>query len=251
MSNIGVLIEVEGAQVKASGFGVLTAAKENGDDVFAITFESDVKAYQASLSKYGVTKVIELSAEGVDVKSSPDIQASALAEAVDQFQLECVLSVSSIISCDILARLAALKKTPLALDCVAIDLQAKTVKKSQFSGKTFGTFQFSSELMICAIRTNIIEAKESPTECEVVTFQAPIKDQAKTKVIEVKKSATSGVDIAEAEIVITGGRPIGSAENYKILQDCLKIFAILLLMLLDKIPLSHQHIFLHISLFLV
>ncbi|MBT4286602.1 MAG: electron transfer flavoprotein subunit alpha/FixB family protein [Deltaproteobacteria bacterium] len=224
MSNIGVLIEVEGAQVKASSFGVLTAAKENGDDVFAITFESDVKAYQASLSKYGVTKVIELSAEGVDVKSSPDIQASALAEAVDQFQLECVLSVSSIISCDILARLAALKKTPLALDCVAIDLQAKTVKKSQFSGKTFGTFQFSSELMICAIRTNIIEAKESPTECEVVTFQAPIKDQAKTKVIEVKKSATSGVDIAEAEIVITGGRPIGSAENYKILQDCADTF---------------------------
>ena len=68
MSNIGVLIEVEGAQVKASSFGVLTAAKENGDDVFAITFERDVKAYQASLSKYGVTKVIELSAEGVDVK---------------------------------------------------------------------------------------------------------------------------------------------------------------------------------------
>jgi len=224
MSNIGVLIEIEGDQVKPSSFGVLTAAKANGDDVFAITFESDAKVYQDSLSKYGVTKVIELSADGVDVKSSPDTQASALAETVDQFQLGCVLSVSSILSCDLLARLATIKKTPLALDCIAVDLQTKTVKKSQFSGKTFGTFQFSSDLMICAIRTNIIEPIESQTECEVVAFQAAIKDQAKTKIIEVKKMATSGVDISEAEIVITGGRPIGSVENYQILQDCADTF---------------------------
>lgn len=224
MSNIGVLIEVEGSQVKPSSFGVLTAGKENGNDVFAITFESDAKAYQETLSKYGVNKIIELSADGADVKSSPDLQASALAETIDQFQLDGILSVSSIISCDILARLAALKKTPLALDCVAVDLQAKTVKKSQFSGKTFGTFQFATDLMICAIRTNIIEPKESQTEPEVVAFQASIKDQPKTKVIEVKKSASSGVDIAEAEIVITGGRPIGSTENYKILQDCADTF---------------------------
>jgi electron transfer flavoprotein alpha subunit len=220
MSNTGVLIETEGTQVKSSSFGVLTAAKENGGDVFAITFDNNASAYQDSLAKYGVTKIIELSAEGSDIKSSPDIQANALAEAIDHFQFDSVLSVSSIICCDILARLAALKKTPLALDCIEVNLQEKTVKKSQFSGKTFGTFQFTSDLMICAIRTNIIEPKEAQTECEIISFQAPIKNQSKINVIEVKKGATSGVDISEAEIVITGGRPIGSTENYKILQDC-------------------------------
>ncbi len=223
-NNIGVLIETEGDQVKSSNFGILTAAKKSGNDVFAITFDSDAASHLDSLSKYGVSKVIALSIEGADINSSPDIQANALIETVEHFQIGCVLAVSSIISCDLLARFAAKKKLPLALDCIEVDIEGKKIKKSQFSGKTFGTFQFTSDLMICAIRPNIIEAKESQVDCELIAHQVPNSNESKTKVIEVKKGDDSGVDIAEASIVITGGRPIGSAENYKILQECAEVF---------------------------
>jgi electron transfer flavoprotein alpha subunit len=70
------------------------------------------------------------------------------------------------------------------------------------------------------LRPNAIEAQTAPCQAEVLSYQAAVQDPEKLVIKEVKQSQSRAVDLTEANIIITGGRPIASSENYKILQEC-------------------------------
>jgi electron transfer flavoprotein alpha subunit len=221
MANIGILIESGDDGVKEANFGVITAARGDGSHhICAFILDGSAEAAKSQVQQYGVQKVVELSAAGGEPAAGPDLQASALAAAVEHFEIAALLGLSSSGGRDTLARLAALMDAPLVQDCVGIDLAAKTVTKSHFSGKTLATIKFNANPFICGLRPNAIEAQAAPCEAEVVGFQAPVQDPAKLVIKEVKQSQSTAVDLTEANVIITGGRPIAAAENYKILREC-------------------------------
>jgi electron transfer flavoprotein alpha subunit len=53
---------------------------------------------------------------------------------------------------------------------------------------------------------------------EVGSFQAPLEDPGLVEILDVQQAAGGKVDLTEAAIIVTGGRPIASAENFKILD---------------------------------
>jgi electron transfer flavoprotein alpha subunit len=221
MSNIGVLIELGDDGVKDANFGVLTAASgDGGNVVHAFVCGASADSILGVLQEYGVQKVVELSADGGDPGSNPELLAAALADAISHFEIEALLGLSSALGRDILARVAALADSPLLQDCVGIDLTSKTVTKSHFSGKTVATIKVNSNPMMCSLRPNTIEAQSAPCAAEAISYQASVQPSGKLVVKEVKQSQSKSVDLTEAAIIITGGRPIASRDNYKILQDC-------------------------------
>ena len=220
MSNIGVLIETGDDGIKEANFGVITAARGDGSHViYAFVTGVSADSCKDILQKYGVHNVVELAAEGGELASSPDLKAEALSDAIDHFGLAALLGLSSAGGRDILARLAALKDVPLVQDCIGIDLAAKSVTKSHFSGKTLATIKFNSNPYICGLRPNAIEVQGAPCDAEVISYQAAVQDPGKIVIKEVKQSRSKELDLTEANIIITGGRPIGSGENYKILRE--------------------------------
>ena len=224
MATIGVLIETEDGSIKDTNFGVLTAARGQGENtIVALMLDSSAEAAQDVLGKYGVAKVIQVSVDGADLTTSPDLKARALAAAVENFSLDALLGLASAQGRDVFARLAAFMDLPLASDCLAVDLGAGTVKKSHFSGKTFATVKMNGAVMLCAIRPNAIEAVEAPASAVVESFAAAVADPGLVKVVEVKKEAADKVDLTEAAVIVTGGRPIASADNYKILDECARL----------------------------
>ena len=66
----------------------------------------------------------------------------------------------------------------------------------------------------------MIEAVENPVSSEVIPFTAEAGSDDGFKILEFKKGGTGVVDLTEAEIIITGGRPMDSADNFKILYTC-------------------------------
>jgi electron transfer flavoprotein alpha subunit len=224
MSNIGVLIETGDDGVKEANFGVITAARGDGSNaIYAFVSGTSAESCKSILQEYGVQKVVELTAgppEADDLTSSPDLRAGALADAINHFDITSLLGLSSAGGRDVLARLAALMDAPLVQDCIGIDLAAKTVTKSHFSGKTLATIKFNSNPYICGLRPNAIEAQAAPCEAEVISYQAPVQDSGKLVIKEVQQSQSRAVDLTEANIIITGGRPIASEDNYKILREC-------------------------------
>ena len=224
MSNIGVWIETSEDGVKEANFGVLTAARRRGGaEIYAFLLNAGAGECKDALQAYGAQQIVEITATAGDPALDPEFQAAALAEAIKHFGIEALMGLSSAKGRDLLARTAALMDVPLIQDCIGIDPAARTVVKSHFSGKTLATVRFNSIPYICGLRPNAIEPQTAACEAKVVNFAASVRTSGKLVVKEVKQSPSKAVDLTEANIIITGGRPIGSAENFKVLRDCADI----------------------------
>lgn len=224
MATIGILIETEDGTVKGANFGVLTAARGAGDNTLvALMPDGSAESAKEALGQYGANKVVQLSVDGGDPAASPDLMARALAAAIERYSLDALLGLASARGRDMLARLAAFMDLPLASDCISVDLAEKTAVKSHFSGKTFATIKMSAAVMLCTIRPNAIEAQKAPADAAAEQYSAAVDDPGWVKVVQVKKEDAGHVDLTEAAVVVTGGRPIASADNYKILEECARL----------------------------
>jgi electron transfer flavoprotein alpha subunit len=221
MANIGIWIETEDGKVKETNFGVITAARGGGDNtLIALLLDGSAEAAREALAPYGVHRIVPLAAEGPAPDQSPDTRARMLAAAVDKLGLNALLGLATATGRDLFARMAAALKLPLASDCVAVDLSARSVRKSHFSGKTVATIRMKAPVMLCALRPNAVEAQLSPAAPEITPLSVAVPGPGRVRVLEVKQASGGKIDLAEANIIVTGGRPIGSAENFKILEAC-------------------------------
>ncbi len=218
MAKTGVLIETENGGVKDTSLGVLTAAA--GQEIYALVLDADAAGLKDKLAEYGAAVVVGVKASGGDMGANPDLAALALGASVKEYGLEAVLGTASAVGKDLFARLAAILDKPLASDCVAVNIADKTAKKSHFSGKTFATFKANSDVMLCTVRPNAIEPVAAQGAGEVVEFTADAADPGLVKIVEVKQGDTDKLDLTEAPVIITGGRAIDAAENFKMLEDC-------------------------------
>jgi electron transfer flavoprotein alpha subunit len=158
--------------------------------------------------------------DGGDLSASPDLKARALAAAIEKYGLEALLGLASAQGRDIFARLAASMDLPLASDCMAVDVAGAMVTKSHFSGKTVAKIKLEGDVFICGIRPNSIEPTAAAGEAATEVFTASAGDSGRLKVVETKGAASGEVELTEASVIVTGGRPIASAENFGILRAC-------------------------------
>ncbi len=218
MTRTGILIETENGAVKDTTLGVLTAAA--GQDIYALVLGESPAALQARLAEYGVGTIVGIEVAAGDLGASPDLAATAVAAALKAYDLGALLGTASAAGKDIFARLAALLNEPLVADCVAVDIGRQQVRKSHFSGKTFATLKVNGSVLLCTLRPNAVEPVKSTGDAKIETFTADGADPGLVRVIETKRGAAGKLDLTEAPVVITGGRAIKAAENYKMLDEC-------------------------------
>ncbi len=221
MSLIGVLIEASDNEIKQSNFGVITAACSGDNaEVCALLFEKSDDGTKEILEKYGIRKIIQISTEQAALNTSPDFKADALVAAMKSFEITTLFGLSSPIGKDLLSRTATRLGVPSVLDCIGADSTKRTVVKSHFSGKTIATLQLEGDYFICGLRPNSVEAQEKPGSAEIISFTTELSGRPGVRVREIKKATSDTVDLIEAEIIISGGRAIGAAENFSILNEC-------------------------------
>lgn len=218
MAKIGVLIETENNTVKEPNMGVITAARANGDnEVIALAPEGTDKG---GLAAYGVTTTVTLTSTNGDMGQSPDLEAAMLENAISHLGLDGLLGLASARGRDLFARLAARLNQPLASDLMGINFSTQTALKSHFSGKTIATLKLDGSPLLATIRPNAIEAVEAPVEAAEQDLAVNVQVPHGVTIREIKKGDESQVDLTEAAVIITAGRPIDSADNYKIIEAC-------------------------------
>ena len=225
MTRIGVLIEEKGGKIKKAVFGAISAARQAGQsEVYAFILTDKADAFRRELQNYGVEKIVAVSGPGMNPPASPDQQARALSCAVDDFRLDALLGLASAAGKDLLARIASLRGAPLVLDCLEVDFSRGVVKKSHFSGRAAATLQLKGRPWILGIRPNVFPEIIAPREAEVLIYQPPLQASSRLSIREIRRGAAGGPDLSEAEIVVAGGRALGSADNFRILQECASVF---------------------------
>ncbi len=221
MAFVGILIETSDKEIKASNFGLITAAcSDEANDVYALIFDGSAENNKKILEQYGIKTIIAISSDQGDLNANPEIKAQAIVETMKHFDLTTLIGLSSPVGKDLLLRTATNLNVPSVLDCTAVDFTNHTVTKSHFSGKTIARLKLESDYFICGIRPNSYEVVEKPCKAQIVSYMPEVTDKPGIRVREIKKTSSDTVDLTEATIIISGGRAMAAAENFKILDEC-------------------------------
>jgi electron transfer flavoprotein alpha subunit len=219
MRKIAILIETSAQELKPALYGVITAARAEGHELYGLVFDGKGAQYRQDLQAYGIHKIVDIqSAEGL-LSWNPHNWAMAIIQAMDQLGIHILLGLTTYRTKDVFPRIAAILDAPLLLDCIGVDLKTLTAEKSQFSGKTIATVRMRGNHFLFGIRPNAIKARPAPTKAEIVSCRIQIDDES--LVVEaVKQDSADTMDLSEARIIIAGGRGMQNGENFKILHEC-------------------------------
>ena len=219
MRKIGILLETKDGGLKKANFGVITAARDDGHELYGFLVDGRGADYKTELEAYGIHKIIEITSKEGPLDWNPVSWSMATIHAMDHFGVQTLLGLTSARGKELLPRMAAALDAPLVMDCIDLNLSEHTVKKSQFSGKTIATIKINGPFYLYGIRPNVFEAKPAPNEAEVISFQTEFVSGGLV-VKEVRQDASRGIDLTEADIIISGGRGMNNSENFRILSEC-------------------------------
>lgn len=221
MAKVGVFIETMGQEVKPTNFGNITAAKIGGNEVYGFVLDGHAAKYKQILGEYGVNHIVDVKiSAGQDYH--PDNYCQALKLAMEAQGVTTLLGLTSATGKEVLPRLAASLDAALVMDAIAVDIAANQATKSNFSGKAFARIQLTGNHKIYGIRPNSVVAEIANVEPQMIVQDVSVPNATRLILKEVKAGSFSGVDLTEAEVIIAGGRAMGSADNFALLQDCAK-----------------------------
>ncbi len=219
MEKIGILIEIKDGEIKKANYGVITGAWGNDHELYALVLDGCGPTYKDELQEYGVQKIIDISAKKGTIQWNPELWARAVIHTMNHFGINTLFGLTSAQGKDLLPRIAASLDAPLVMDCTSVNVAERTVTKSQFSGKVTATIRLNGTHCVYGIRPNAIEPKPAPCEVEVIRHQVSVEGEQMV-IQQIKEGELTGVDLTEADIIVSGGRAMGGTENFEILHEC-------------------------------
>ena len=223
-----VFIEQRDGKIKASAYEALAKGKELGSELHAVLLGKDVGALTEQLQGYGIGELHVVDAPALELYN-PLHWTTALQAAVDACKPQLLLGIASPLGRDLLARLAARCDYGLLSDAVQAEVQDNEVHalKPMYAGKCLAKMKLScAPCGILALRPNVFPpATASGTDAPPVkALTVELPDVAMvTK--EIRKGASEKPDLTEATTIISGGRAMGNAENFKVLHECAEVIA--------------------------
>lgn len=212
-------------------------AKDLGTEVTAMLLGSDVKGLADKLAEYGADKVIVVDdPELKNYRTEP--YAHAIASIINEFKPEIVLVGATAIGRDLAPCVSARVKTGLTADCTVLEIgdfplqpiPGKEQKHNQllmtrpaFGGNTIATIACpDNRPQMATVRPGVMQkiAPIAGAKANVVEFNPGFTPNDKyVEILNIVKEVSDVVDIMDAKILVSGGRGVGSAENFKMLDD--------------------------------
>lgn len=218
-------------------------AEKLNTEVTAVLIGSGVKGEAEKLGAYGADRVILVDdPELKDYRTEP--YTHALSEVINKFKPEIVLIGATAIGRDLGPSTSARVETGLTADCTQLEIgnfpltvpagKEDTQKHNQllmtrpaFGGNTIATIACpNNRPQMATVRPGVMQkrAKEDGRAFEFVEFNPGFKPNDRyVDILEVVKKIGDTVDIMNAKILVSGGRGVGSAENFKILDELAEV----------------------------
>ena len=204
-------------------------AADLGTDVTAVLIGSDVKGLVDELAEYGADKVIVVDdPELKEYRTEP--YAHALASVIKEYKPEIMLVGATAIGRDLGPRVSARVKTGLTADCTVLEIgefkgvaNQLLMTRPAFGGNTIATIACPNHRpQMATVRPGVMQKKEpvAGAKAEVIEYNPGFTPNDKyVEILDIVKSVTETVDIQAAKILVSGGRGVGSAENFALLDD--------------------------------
>ena len=216
-------------------------AEKLDEKVTAVLIGSDVKGLVDELAEYGADRVIVVDdPELKDYRTEP--YAHALASVINEYKPEIVLVGATAIGRDLGPTVSARVATGLTADCTLLEigdfplvaLPNQEQKHNQllmtrpaFGGNTIATIACpDNRPQMATVRPGVMQKldKVAGKKAEVIEYNPGFVPNNKyVEILEISKAISDIKDIMDAKILVSGGRGVGSAENFKLLDDLAEV----------------------------
>lgn len=220
MSKAIVLCEVVNGKLKRSSLELLTAARKMGMTPAAVLLGASASAASADATAHGADEIHLVKDAELD-QYNPETYVVNMAALVEKSGAKVILASAGSLAKDMLPRLAAKLSAGIVSDCTEIRLEGGqlVVKKPVYSGKAFATLSLdASSVQIVLMRANQLPV-EATAGAGATTEHAKAAVSLNTILQEVVKGASEKLDLTEANIIVSGGRGLKEAANFKMLHD--------------------------------
>jgi len=227
LSKIWVFAEATDGKVSSTTLEILTKARELSGTVEAIYVGGDADAVAAVLGAHGATANHSTGDNGSALPGVP--VAAAIADAVASAGApDAILFATSYAGRDIAGRLSVKLDQPVLTNCVdlVLDGDSLSVVEPVFGGTTDVTTKaVGSGPAIILLRPKSFVAEESGGAAAAVsTIAVPDTGAAgAAKIIERHVEERQGPQLEDAAVVVSGGRGLGEAEKYQMIEDLAKL----------------------------
>lgn len=227
--NLWVYIETDEGTAKNVGYELLNPgrrmADKLGQELVAVVLGKDVEHVARQAIAYGADKVILVEGEEYATYNT-DAQTYAMVELIGKYRPFIVLYGATNNGRDVGPRVACSVRTGLTADCTGLDIDENGLLASTrpaFGGNLMATISCPDHRpQMSTVRAGVFKkpaADESRTG-EIVREEVHI-DPAKVRVhlLERVKEVAEAVNLEEAEIIVSGGRGLKSAENFRLVRE--------------------------------
>ena len=216
-------------------------AEKLGTDVTAVVLGSGIADLATELAEHGADKVVVIDDPALkEYRTEP--YAQALTAYINEYKPEIMLVGATAIGRDLGPTVSARVKTGLTADCTSLEigdfpLQAVAGKEQKhnqllmtrpaFGGNTIATIACpDNRPQMATVRPGVMQKlpREAGRKAEIIDFKPELKENNKyVEILNIVKDMTQVVDIQAAKILVSGGRGVGSADNFKLLDDLAEV----------------------------
>ncbi|NLT54342.1 MAG: electron transfer flavoprotein subunit alpha/FixB family protein [Actinomycetales bacterium] len=220
MSEVLVLVPGAADAVRSSTFGLLTAARRLGEPSVVLVGPDDPEAVRA-LGEYGAAKVY--------VADSPELAeygsvatAEVLVDLARRLAPAAVLLASTRLSKDVAGIVAVRLGSGVLTDAVDVrpGSRGPVVTQSVFAGTHLVDSEAVRGPVVITLRPNAVDPEPAPVPPAVERVEVTVGEAARrVRVVSRTAKASSGrPDLSEASVVVAGGRGVGSAEGFAVVE---------------------------------
>ena len=230
MANILAFAESRGGELRRAGLEAVAAARviadAKGGQVHAVLFgASGIGKHAEALGAHGADSVLVVEHAGF-TNNNPEAVAAAIADRVKGGYAGFVC-VASATGKDIAPRVAAKLGVPLVSDATAFEVKGDAITATHpgYTGKVLQTVTLTATPAVVSVRPGAFLPKEN-AKAGTVESLAPTGDPSasRVKVTETTVGNTAKLDLGEAPIIISGGRGLKEAGNFKLVEDLAAAF---------------------------
>jgi electron transfer flavoprotein alpha subunit len=224
MAGILTFVEQRNGDIRAASIQALSEARrlaaDSGMTVAAVLPGSGVGELAGTLGSYGASQVFVADDSDLALYSAEGY-AGAVVKAVEQFQPDAVFFAGSAMGRDLAPRVAAKLGVSAIADVVELKLEDGTLvaRRPVYSGKAFATVDSAGKKpQVITLRPNVFAAEEVGGTADVVALEG-LELNIRARVTELVDTAGGELDVAEADIIVSGGRGIKGPENFALIRE--------------------------------
>jgi electron transfer flavoprotein alpha subunit len=225
MSSVCIIGEHQNGKLKKSTLNAITfgkdAAQKLGAELCLVIIGHNIASVSDELKSFVAGKVI-VADDPLLENYTAESWGYAAAEAAKKCDAVLVGMASGTTGKDMMPRVAVKLNAGMGSDIVGFDGEFFT--RGMWAGNALATIDITTSIKVVTIQATAFGAAEAAGEAAAIESIDISMPQAKTRFVEMRETVSERPDPTEAGVVITGGRGVNGAENFKIIERLADIF---------------------------